>query len=293
MNIRDLHYFVAVAKHQHFGKAAEECCVSQPTLSMQLKKLEGFLGVILFERDKKHVKITTIGQRILEHAQQILQTSSDIRTIARLYQDPFQGEFTIGAFPTLAPFIFPKIIPQLLNTYPNLQLLLTEEKTEVLINQLKQGDIDMALLALPVENEFFNMSPLFTENFLFAVHSSHRLANKKFVTLEDVKHETYLLLEDGHCLSGQALEACQWAGAQKFHHFRATSIETLRQMVATNLGVTFVPEIASHVQNNAIKYLPIQGALKPTREIGLFWRKSTPFKECFTEISEHIKKLPR
>ena len=288
MNFRDLKYLITVDKLNHFGKAAEECCVSQPTLSMQIKKLEEELNIVLFERSKKSVITTTAGLQIIEQAKIILQERQVLIDIARQHQDPNKETFRIGAFPTLAPFLFPAIIPDLNDDLPDMKLFLVEEKTENLIKQLKENHIDLALLAQPIEEDKFDYQRVFREPFYLAVSKAHHLAKKDKIYIEDLKEETHLLLEEGHCLSGQALEVCQWVGAQNFNQFRATSIETLRQMVASNLGITLIPELAAQTTHPNILYREIE-APTPLRSIALVWRKNSPFKETFEEIATIIK----
>ena len=290
MNLRDLEYITAVAKTGHFGKASEMCHVSQPTLSTQIKKLEEYLGIAIFERDNKNVMVTPHGQQLIKKAQIIVDEAKNLRDMAHNMQSPDSGRFTLGAFPTLAPFIFPLTVPHLKDEYPNMQLFLTEEKTATLLENLKTGIIDMALLAMPIEEQNFHSIELFQEPFYLAMPTKHPLANEKHIPLKTLAHEDLLLLEDGHCLSGQTMEVCSWIGAQKFNTFRATSIETLRQMVAAGLGVTLVPKLAvPRTAQEDIIYRPLENTPQPCRTIGLYWRNTSPFHETFEKIAEHIK----
>ena len=197
MNIRDFTYLVAVAEERHFGRAAELCHVSQPALSMQLKKLEDILGVQLFERTNKSVMITEAGRHIVERARVILQEVENIREIAAGFSDPFSGRILFGAFPTLAPYLLPKIIPALHKFYPNLSLYLVEEKTEVLVEKIKTGVIEAALMAMPVKEDLLDHESLFSEKFLLALPAGHPLASRRQIKLEDIRHESLLLLEEG------------------------------------------------------------------------------------------------
>ena len=287
MNLRDIHYLVAVADTLHFGKAAELCAISQPTLSMQLKKLEEQLGVILFERTHKQVMITPIGAAILERARRILQEEKEIRTLARNSLSPFTGDFLLGAFPTLAPYFLPHIIPAIHVALPALRLLLVEEKTEVLLQKLRSGTLDAALIALPVQDGKLVTLPLMDDPFLLAVPSKHKLAKKSSVTLDSLAGEELLLLEEGHCLRDQALSVCHTLKATESGDFRATSLETLRQMVAAGVGITLIPRLAMR-HDDGITYIPFASPA-PSRSIGLVWRASSPRKACIEKLAQIIK----
>lgn len=289
MNLRDLEYLVTLSRLKHFGKAADACHVSQPTLSMQIKKLEETLGTPLLERGRRDLRLTSAGEQIVQRAENILNEAKSIRDIARSHQNPFDAELTFGAFPTLAPFIFPRIVPYLNEQHPNLKLFLIEEKTEELIRRLRQGALDMALLALPVEASDLEYEFVFKEPFCVAVSTQNPLSKQKSVRLEDLRQESILLLEDSHCLSGQALEVCSWLGAKENRNFRATSIETLRQMVASNLGITLVPQMATTTHYPSLTYLPIKADSVPGREIGLFWRKTSPFEKVGRQLATEIR----
>ena len=219
MNLRDLQYLVAVADLQHFGKAAQACHVSQPTLSMQLKKLEETLGVQLFERTNKHVMITKIGEMLTEHARRILQVAQEMRDIAKTAQDVYGGDFYLGAFPTLAPYFLPYTVPKITSTFPKLKLWLAEEKTETLLEKLKEGTLDAALVALPIDEEGLDSAPLFDDPFLLAVPLNHPFARRKSIHPGKIMGERLLLLEEGHCLRNQALEVCSMMGASEYQGF--------------------------------------------------------------------------
>jgi len=289
MNLRDLKYLVAVAKYKHFGKAAEACFVSQPALSMQLKKLEEELGVQLFERTNKRVMITQVGRDITERAQRLLREADEIKEVAKMYQNPLAGEICLGAFPTLAPYFFPQIVPTITEEFPELKLLLMEEKTEMLIQKLHNGELDAAVLAIPLpkEEESLEYIELFNDEFLLAVSPKHKFAKRKSITRNDLCGETLLLLEDGHCLRDQALDICSLIGANENQNFRATSLETLRAMVAANAGITLIPEIAKK-DSDEIVYIPFHSN-PPARKIALVWRKTHAKKECCKQIVAIIK----
>lgn len=284
MNLRDLQYLVSVAELRHFGKAAEACNVSQPSLSMQIKKLEDTLGVQLFERTNKHVMVTEIGNEIVKRAKKLLCDAEEIKEFASAHQDPFAGKIRIGAFPTLAPYFFPYIVPKIRKMLPKLRLLLVEEKTDILVNKIIQGELDAAFLALPVEGDELESLPLFEDPFLLAVPIHHPLADNKQISQADIINNDLLLLEDGHCLRSQALEICRVMRVGEYQDFRATSLETLRQMVASGTGITLIPEIAVRKQKD-IKYIPFKKP-SPSRKIGLVWRRTSARTVCFQKIAQ-------
>ncbi|MES2983745.1 MAG: LysR substrate-binding domain-containing protein [Pseudomonadota bacterium] len=283
MNLRDLQYLVAVADHQHFSKAAQACHVSQPTLSMQLKKLEDYLGVQLLERSNKKVMVTPIGKIVVERARRMMQEAHAIEQVAKAAQDPYSGDFRLGAFPTLAPYFLPRIAPLIRKKLPKLKLLLIEEKTAQLLERLQAGTLDAALVALPVESDTLTTAPLFDDPFLLAVPLGHALAKRRTIRQHDIEDEPLLLLEDGHCLRNQALAVCSLIGASEHQDFRATSLETLRQMVASGVGITLIPELAMK-KNDGIAYIPFSS---PTvsRTIGLAWRKTSARQPCIDRLA--------
>lgn len=289
MNLRDLQYLVAVADHLHFGKAAGSCNVSQPTLSMQLKKLEEYLGVQLFERTNKNVMLTAIGSDIAARARYMLTEAEQIRNTAKHAKDPFAGEIRLGVFPTLAPYLLPQLMPKLKPAFPQLNVLLVEEKTLELVRRLHHGEIDCALLAMPVAEDGFTAEPLFNEEFLLAVSTAHHLAKRKSVTIRDIQNESMLLLEDGHCLREQALDFCHSIGVGEAKNFRATSMTTLLQMVATGNDVTLVPKLAAQADNGHLVYIPFRQT-RPSRTIGLYSRTTTARKPLFVKMAELIKR---
>ncbi|MBL4743126.1 MAG: LysR family transcriptional regulator [Cycloclasticus sp.] len=287
MNLRDLKYIVAVADLKSFVKAAEQCFVSQPTLSMQIKKLEESLNIKIFERNNKRVLITALGEEIITTARRILQEAELIEAIAKNAQDPFAGNLTLGAFPTLAPYILPALIPRIKEELPKLRLILIEEKTEHLITQLKEGRIDVALLAAPINDDTLMAEQLFDDEFMLAVAPSHPLANKSSVNAADLMNEPLLLLDEGHCLRDQALQFCQITGVKEEQNLRATSLETLRQMVIAGTGITFIPNIAIQGDIAAIHYIPFE-APQPKRRICLVWRKTNPRIKLMSELKRII-----
>ena len=294
MNIRDLEYFIAVAEHKHISKAAAWCNVSQPALSMQLKKLEETLNIKLFERSGRTVMITDAGTHMLAHARTIIAAVHQMRESATSLNDPYSGQLRIGLFPTLAPYLLPHIIAPIAEALPKLRLLLVEEKSDVLLEQLHQGTLDAACLALPIpEQSKLTHSFLFDDPFLLATPSNHPLAQSSHIHLSDIRDEPVLLLEEGHCLRAQALEICQMQYVQQNHHtqdFRATSLETLRHMVAGGVGITLMPRLAitPPAQNSRVLYIPFAPPI-PKRHIALFWRTQSPRQICMQHIAEIIR----
>ena len=288
MNLRDLKYIVKVAETASFARAAKACNVSQPALSMQVKKLEDELGALIFERGQKKFYITPIGQEIITKAKELLRTSDEITELARSAKDPLAGNITIGAFPTLAPYFFPKILPALSKNLPHLKIFMVEEKTELLIKKLERGEIDAAFIAIPSENKNLEHIEILQDEFLAALPSKHPLTNKNKITRTEFAKEKLLLLEDGHCLRAQALEFCEIIGNQ-LHDFRATSMETLLGMVAQNMGATLIPKIAA-VKRSGIAYLEFDKN-PPLRRIGLYYRKTSAKKKVIDALALAIKDL--
>jgi LysR family hydrogen peroxide-inducible transcriptional activator len=285
MNLRDLHYLVTLADQQHFGKAAELCHTSQPTLSIQIKKLEEFLGVQLFERSNKHVLLTAVGEEIVLRARFILEEAAQIKEIATSSKNPLSGTMTLGAFPTLAPYIFPHIVPLMREHFPQVTLVLVEEKTEQLLTKLQQGEIDCALLALPVESDRLIAKEVLWEAFYLAVAAAHPFAQQDSVALDMLNHHSLLLLDDGHCLREQSLELCARIGSGESTRYRATSLETLRNMIAAGTGMTFMPELAVKKDDKDVRYIPFASPA-PGRRIGLVYRKASGRQRLFERVSE-------
>ncbi len=290
MNLRDLRYLVAVAEHKHFGRAAEACYVSQPTLSTQLKKLEETLGVTLIERNNRQVMLSSAGEQIVAQAEQVLREVNTLTSMAEQFRDPLGGELKLGVIPTLAPYLLPRVLALAGKTFPKLSLALTEAQTATLVRMLKQGEVDVILLALPLNEENTQEVELFQEQFYFAVPKKHPLAGKKSVTTSDLDGESVLLLEDGHCLRDQALDVCNSHRAKENTNFRATSIETLRQMVGAGVGTTLIPELAVPKRPQGdINYLPFAGKSTPHRIVGLCWRSSSTRRPLLEKLAEALK----
>ncbi|EKD72382.1 MAG: hypothetical protein ACD_45C00688G0001 [uncultured bacterium] len=289
MNIRDLKYLVAIAEHLHFGKAADACFVSQPALSMQIKKLENTLGVQLLERTNKTVLLTEIGKLMTEHAKDVLLRVNTMREMANQAKDPFSGELHLGIIPTLGPYLLPYIIPGLAKLFPKLIIYLVEDQTEGLVKKLKNGKLDGALFGFPAIGGDFVAAPLFEEELMLAAPKNHSLVKRKMIKQADLANKVLLLLEDGHCLREQALVLCQRVNAVADNSFAATSLETLHHMVASKAGITLIPKLSCR-SNDEVCYLPF-GSPKPIRTIGMMWRPSSAKKILLENIAKQIRKL--
>ncbi len=289
MNLRDLEYLVALAETRHFGRAAERCHVSQPTLSAQLRKLEEFLGVALVERRPRKLALTAAGEAVVQRARRMLQDADDIRGLARASQDPLSGPLKVGLIPTLGPYLLPRVATKIAKALPKLSLLLHEYQTAPLIERTLAGELDLAILALPAETRGLVTRSLFSEPFLVAMPERHRLAAKKTVKAADLEGEKLLLLEEGHCLRDQALEVCERVGTEE-QAFRATSLETLRQMVASGLGLTLLPELSAVGPFASARGLTVRPFAPPTphRVVGAAWRRSTSRGEAIAQVCDLI-----
>jgi Transcriptional regulator len=290
MNLRDLRYFVALADTRHFGKAAERSFVSQPTLSAQIKKLETYLGVQLIERQPRKVTLTETGAKILPLARRILQESDEIVSMARNEHDPLSGKLKVALIPTIGPYLLPLVARKLRKQLPRLKLMLYEYQTQPLLDKLRAGDVDLGILALPVPLDGLEARPLYDENFTLAVPTNSPLAKKTSVKVDDLNGETLLLLEDGHCLRDQALDVCSRIDVKESEDYRATSLETLRQMVAAGLGITLLPELATRGPFGTGQGLLVKQFARPvpSRNVGAVWRKSTARTEAITAVCDVI-----
>ncbi len=295
MNLRDLNYLVALAEHRHFGRAAAACFVSQPTLSTQIKKLEEELGVSLVERAPRKVMLTPAGREAAARARSIVAEVEQMKEAARRSRDPEAGTVRLGIFPTLGPYLLPHVIPRLRERFPQLELLLVEEKSDILLSQLRNGQLDVVLLALPLHDEQLHTEFLFEEPFVLAVPGNHPLAQRHSVRLGELAEQRLLLLQDGHCLRDQALDVCHLAGAMEKPEFQATSLETLRQMVAANVGATLLPLLAVKppvARSENIHLLGFEGEARPSRRIGMVWRRSSAMHDFLEQLADLFRSLP-
>ena len=288
MNIRDLEYLVALAEHKHFRRAADACHVSQPTLSGQIRKLEDELGIILLERTSRKVLFTQSGLLLVDQAKTVLREVKLLKEMASNQGKEMTGPLHVGVIPTIGPYLMPHIVPALQNAFPDLELFLYEAQTHQLLEQLETGRLDCAIVASVRETEPFIEVPLFKERMLLAVAETHPWAKEQTIPMSMLKDHEMLMLDDGHCLRNQALGYCFTAGAKENSHFQATSLETLRNMVAANTGMTLMPELAvlSEGERGGVKYLPCQP--EPSRDVILVYRPGSPLRARYERIAEAI-----
>jgi LysR family transcriptional regulator, hydrogen peroxide-inducible genes activator len=292
MTLQELRYVVALADAGHFGRAAEACFVSQSTLSTQIKKLEDFLGIALFDRSLKTVTLTPAGQEIVDSARHIIEEANRICELSKQTKDPMARSIHLGVIPTLGPYYLPHALPMVHQNFPKLRLLLREEMTPHVLAHLTDGNLDAGLLALPLpaDDPAMETVALFNEPFLAAVPADHPLAAAKEIHIDELVHAGLFLLEEGHCLRNQALEACRLTELAN-EEIRATSLETLRQMVGMGLGVTLIPALAGMESCDfgtrvALRPLASPGA---SRIIGLVWRKRSPIAPTMEVIAKFLK----
>ncbi|WP_040491329.1 LysR substrate-binding domain-containing protein [Ilumatobacter nonamiensis] len=295
MNLRDLEYVAAVADHRHFGRAAEACGVSQPTLSAQIRKLEDDLGVELFERTPRNITLTAAGERVLERIRVVINEANGIADIAAEMADPESATLRVGLFPTLAPYLLPHVVPEVRSTFPDLELRLVEAKTDDIVDQLRSGRLDVGVLALPITGEDFASTELFTEEFVLATPAGHRLATSGTpVTPHDLADEQVMLLEDGHCLRDQSLAVCSLAGAVEDTELRSTSLETMRQMVAAGVGITLLPRLAVSppIAPSPMISMVEFAEPRPSRTIAMFWRSTSAHRAFLPRLAEVFARIP-
>jgi len=307
MTLTELKYIVAVAREKHFGKAADACFVSQPTLSVAVKKLEEELDVKLFERSANEVSVTALGEEIVRQAQSVLEQAANIKDIAKRGKDPLAGALKLGVIYTIAPYLLPDLVRQVITRTPQMPLMLQENFTVKLLEMLRTGEIDCAILAEPFPDAGLALAPLYDEPFFAAVPSSHPLARQSQVSAEELKNETMLLLGNGHCFRDHVLEVCpEFArfasdaeGIRK--SFEGSSLETIKHMVAAGMGITLVPRLsvpaealrASKARSPKmfVKYLPVhddKGASPPTRRVVLAWRRSFTRYEAIAALRNAV-----
>jgi LysR family transcriptional regulator, hydrogen peroxide-inducible genes activator len=301
MTLTELKYIVAVARERHFGRAAEACFVSQPTLSVAIKKLEDELNVQIFERGTSEVSVTPIGEQIVTQAQRVLEQTLAIKEIAKQGKDPLVGPLRLGVIYTIGPYLLPTLVKQMIRRVPQMPLMLQENYTLKLIELLKQGEIDVAIMALPFPETGLTVRPLYDEPFVVALPAGHPWESRKKIDPDDLKQETMLLLGNGHCFRDHVLGVCpelmrfsQTAdGIQKT--FEGSSLETIRHMVASGVGITVlprmsVPEVRMHAGGpdaGLLSYVPF-GEPVPDRRVVLAWRKSFTRGPAIDAISEAI-----
>ncbi|MEY2853789.1 MAG: hypothetical protein RL030_921, partial [Pseudomonadota bacterium] len=283
-------YLVALADTRHFGQAAARCFVSQPTLSAQLKKLEEYLGVQLIERHPRRVALTEVGAQVVARARRMLEASEEIVALAQLQRDPLAGRLRLALLPTIGPYLLPQVALRIRRKLPRLDLLLYEYQTGPMLERLQAGDIDVGILALPVPSDGMQQRELYEEPFVVAAPESHELSKRKTIKTSDLDGQTVLLLEDGHCLRDQALAVCARTDARERQDFRATSLETLRQMVASGAGITLLPQLASSGAYGSARGVTIVPFARPApiRRIGALWRRTSARSIAISAVCDVI-----
>jgi LysR family hydrogen peroxide-inducible transcriptional activator len=294
MTLTELRYIVAVARERHFGRAAEACFVSQPTLSVAIKKLEEELDVKLFERGTNEVSVTPLGEEIVRQAQSVLEQAAGIKEIAKRGKDPLAGPLRLGIIYTIGPYLLPDLVKQAIERTPQMPLVLQENFTVKLLEMLRTGELDCAILAEPFPDTGLAVAPLYDEPFMVAVPKTHALANAKSISAETLKQETMLLLGTGHCFRDHVLEVCpEYArfssdaeGIRK--SFEGSSLETIKYMVASGMGITVVPQLSvAKDASPQVAYVPFSGSV-PTRRVVLVWRRTFTRYEAVAALRNAI-----
>jgi LysR family hydrogen peroxide-inducible transcriptional activator len=291
ITLRQLRYLASLARHRHFGRAAADCAISQPALSMQVRELEREIGAELIERRPGEIALTDTGLEVAQRAVQILTATRDLIDFAR-HRDLLSGNLKLGIIPTLAPYILPRLLPCLQQRYAQLRLELRETQTKLLLDELSGGELDCALLALPLDGDDVETLPLFDDPFLLAVPATDKLPARRRVDIENVDQRRLILLEEGHCLRDQALAFCGAPRRDLPASLGATSLSTVMQMVANGYGVTLLPEVAVEVElrDERVQLLRFN-APEPTRSIGLAWRRTSPRKVDFEALGRVIAEI--
>lgn len=295
MTLTELRYLVALAQHHHFGRAAESCFVSQPTLSVAIKKLEDELGVPLFERRKQEVTLTAAGERIVEQAQRVLEEAAAIKELAKDGRDQLSGPLRLGAIYTIGPYLFPHLIPVLHERAPHMPLVIEENYTARLSERLRQGELDAILIALPFQEPGMVVLPLYDEPFVVVLPSSHPWTERETISAGELSQESLLMLGTGHCFRSQVLDACPGC-AQRMdtqslaQTVEGTSLETIRHMVASGMGVTVLPVTAAGADRYAQRLLATRrfAEPEPQRRVALAWRTSFPRPAAIEALRQAI-----
>jgi LysR family hydrogen peroxide-inducible transcriptional activator len=298
MTLTELKYIVAVARERHFGRAAEACFVSQPTLSVAVKKLEDELDVKIFERGGAEVSVTPLGEQIVRQAQQVIEQAAAIKEIAKLGKDPVSGPLRLGVIYTIGPYLLPDLVRQAIDRVPQMPLMLQENFTSKLLEMLRTGELDCAILAEPFPDAGLAVAALYDEPFMAAVPANHPLARRKQISAEELKAETMLLLGTGHCFRDHVLEVCpeyaRFASAAEGirKSFEGSSLETIKYMVASGMGVTVVPQLSVPKETQPhIRYIKFSAPV-PTRRVVLAWRRTFPRYEAIAALRNAIYACP-
>jgi len=291
MNLKFLKYLTAIKQFSHFGKAAEACFVSQPTLSAGIKKLEDELDILLIERDNRSVRLTDAGEQIAKMSADIVLQVGNIRDFAKYQSDPLEGECKLGIIPTIAPYYLPKVVPQLKKSLPNINWHFSEYQTWRMLEAIENGDLDIGILATQESEQKFQQVDLFSETFKLVMPKGHVLKAKKQLKANDLESARMLLLTEGHCFRDQALDVCSNRGVNADLDIQATSLETLRQMIVAGTGITLLPEMSVKEKHQRVG-LEVRDLPKPQpkRTISLIWRKNFYRKPLLDKVSSLLKK---
>jgi LysR family hydrogen peroxide-inducible transcriptional activator len=288
VTLKQFRYFEALARHGHFGRAADTCSISQPALSMQIKELEETLGTPLFERTARQVRLTTFGEDFAVRIRDILRGVEDLEDLARMSSKQMAGRLRIGVIPTIAPYLLPRILGRLNHTHPELDIHVRETLTPRLVQELMDGRIDTAIVALPISEPSFIEVPLFSEDFVLV--RPGRDADEPVPNINELQTMRLLLLEEGHCLRDQALSFCNMQTARPREGLDGSSLSTLVQLVGAGIGVTLIPEMALSVETRSAPVCVSHfAAPKPSRTVGMIWRKTNPLGQQLSLIADEVK----
>lgn len=298
MTLTELKYIVALAREKHFGRAAEACFVSQPTLSVAIRKLEDELGVQLFERGTAGIQTTAMGDQLIEQAQKVLDEASLLKDLARQGRDPLAGPLRVGVIFTIGPYLLPWLVPQMIQAHPSMPMLLQENYTVKLLETLRQGEIDVLILAEPFDAQGLVTEPVYDEHFMVAVPRQHPWVKRRRIPSAELTQQTMLLLGSGHCFRDQVVEICPElsrfsqasSGIQKT--FEGSSLETIRHMVASGVGITVLPQTACprSRDDGFLCYIPFESPA-PNRRVVLAWRKSFARPAAIEALKQQLKAL--
>lgn len=290
LTVKHLRYFEALARHRHFGRAAEACSISQPALSVQMKELEELLGAPLIERNARQILLTGLGEALADRAHNVLRSIDEIEDLTQAHRAPLSGRLRIGAIPTVAPYLLPTLIKDLAARHPELGIRPREAVTQTLLAELLEGRLDLAIVALPVSEPALHEEPLFEEEFILV--RSEADGKEPAPEREALREMPLLLLEEGHCFRDQALSFCKAGSSLPHDMLEASSLSTLVQMVGVGIGVTLIPEMAVEIETRSapvgVVRLPHP---RPSRKIGMVWRKTTPLAEQFQTVAERVRAL--
>ena len=290
--MKQLEYLTALAETRHFGRAAERCHVTQSTLSAGIRDLEAVLGTPVAERSNRHVLLTRIGAEVAERARALLRDAEEVMEVARTGRSAMTGNMHLGVIPTIGPFLLPRVLPALRERFPELVVYLREERTGLMLARLEDGELDAVLMALPHATNDLTVEEIFEDEFLFACHRTHPLADAGPVPPEALDGERLLLLEDGHCLRDHALDACRLGDRRVRTQFEASSLHTLVQMVAAGIGVTLLPRLAVDAQFARGTGISISRLASPAfRRVGLAWRRKSPRVREFRLLARTVREL--